>query len=159
MRPIVNAKIYENRRIYAIGLLQQGKNDRQVASELRVAPRSVGRWREKYSRYGFKGIWAKPRPGRPCFLSAEEKIELEELLLNGAKCAGFETDLWTCPRVVELIRRNFGVHYHVDHIGRLLHSLGWSPQKPQRQAVEHDKEAAQQWIKKEWTRIKKKPGN
>lgn len=159
MRPIANTKIYENRRIYAIGLLQQGKNDRQVASELHVAPRSVGRWREKYSRYGFKGISAKPRPGRPCFLSAEEKSELETVLLNGAKSAGFDTDLWTCPRVAELIRRNFGVHYHVDHIGRLLHSLGWSPQKPQRQAVEHDKEAVQQWIKKEWTRIKKKPGN
>jgi transposase len=159
MKPIVTAKICENRRIYAIELLKQGKNDRQVASELRVAPRSVGRWREKYSRDGLKGIQARPHPGRACFLSVEEKSELEKLLLNGAKSAGFDTDLWTCPRVAELIRRNFGVHYHVDHIGRLLHSMGWSPQKPQRQAVEHDKEAVRQWIKKVWAKIKKKPRN
>jgi transposase len=45
----------------------------------------------------------------------------------------------------------------VDHIGRLLHSLGWSPQKPQRKAIERNEEQIQQWIKVDWPRIKKKP--
>jgi transposase len=49
------------------------------------------------------------------------------------------------------------VRYHVDHVGRLLHSLGWSPQKPQRRAIERNEEKIQQWIKVDWPRIKKKP--
>jgi transposase len=56
-------------------------------------------------------------------------------LLQGAVKAKFSNDLWTCPRVCQLIRRRFGVQYHVDHIGRLLRSMDWSPQKPQRRAA------------------------
>jgi putative transposase len=63
---------------------------------------------------------------------------LEKKLLKGAQAAGFPTDLWTCPRVARLISSLFGVTYHVDHIGRLLHMLGWSPQKPERRAIERD---------------------
>ncbi|HAM52939.1 MAG TPA: hypothetical protein DCP92_20410 [Nitrospiraceae bacterium] len=27
------------------------------------------------------------------------------------------------------MRSLFGVTYHVDHVGRILHDLGWNPQK------------------------------
>ena len=77
-------------------------------------------------------------------------------LLLGAQAAGFATDLWTCPRVTELIEKQFGVRYHVDHVGRLLHALGWSPQRPERRAAERDEAAIQNWIKSDWPRIKKK---
>jgi putative transposase len=59
--------------------------------------------------------------------------------------------------VAEIIDREFGVEYHEDHIGRLLHGMGWSPQKPERRARERDEEAIRTWIKKEWPRVKKKP--
>ena len=72
---------------------------------------------------------------------------IERELLRDAQAAGFATDLWTCPRVARLIAQRFNVHYHVDHIGRLLHSLGWSPQKPTRRAVRRDEEAIRRWIK------------
>jgi transposase len=58
--------------------------------------------------------------------------------------------------VAEVIRREFGVEYHVDHVGRLLHAMAWSPQKPERRARERDEEAIRTWIKEEWPRIKKK---
>ncbi len=45
---------------------------------------------------------------------------LERELLRGARAAGLPPDLWTCPRVARLIAQRFNVHYHVDHIGRLL---------------------------------------
>ena len=59
--------------------------------------------------------------------------------------------------VAELIRREYGARYHVDHIGRLLRALGWTPQKPERRARERDEEAIRRWVKVEWPRIKKKP--
>ena len=46
-----------------------------------------------------------------------------------AVTAGLPTDLWTCPRVSWLIQHRFGVHYHPAHVSRLLHGLGFSPQK------------------------------
>jgi transposase len=59
--------------------------------------------------------------------------------------------------VVRLIHDRFGIRYHVDHIGRLLHALGWSPQKPQRRAVERDESEIRRWVKEEWPRVKKTP--
>jgi transposase len=50
---------------------------------------------------------------------------LEKDLPRGARACGFATDLWTCPRVAEWIRRRFGVCYHVDHLGRLLRRVAY----------------------------------
>jgi len=69
-----------------------------------------------------------------------QPVEVARMVDKGAKTAGFPTDLWTCPPVAQLIDALFGVLCHVDHIGRLLRSMGWSPQKPQRRAVEKMKQ-------------------
>lgn len=62
------------------------------------------------------------------------------MLLQGATTFGYSTDLWTGPRVVDLIRHRLRVSYHPSHIGRLLHSLGFSPHKPERRARERDED-------------------
>ena len=90
-------------------------------------------------------------------MSAGQKRQLERSLLKGAQRAGFPTDLWTCPRIGDLIQRRFAVEYHVHHIGRLLRSMGWTPQKPEKRARERDEKAVQKWIREDWSRIKKKP--
>ncbi len=97
--------------------------------------------------------------GRPPKLDRRQRTRLEQLLLKGAQVAGYESDLWTCPRIAELIAEQFGVSYHPDHIGRLLRSLGWSPQRPQRRAAERNEQRIQGWVREDWPRIKKKrPG-
>ena len=159
MRPFGSPQELERRRLRALQLLEEGRAPVEVAREIGVDRRSVRRWKSAVRKNGKDGIRARPAPGRPSRLSPEQRKELEEWLLKGAKAAGFETDLWTCRRVAQLIVWRFGVFYHVDHIGRLLHGLGWSPQKPRRQAVERDEEAIKTWIKKDWPRIKKKPGD
>ena len=155
MRPKGSPEELERRRLRAIALLKQHYQPVDVASMVGVDRRSVRRWKAAYFKDGDKAIKAKPA-GRPQKLNETAKEELERKLLKGAKAAGFPTDLWTCPRVAQLIRTEFGVRYHVDHIGRLLRSLGWSPQKPQRRALERDEKEIQRWIKHEWPRIKKK---
>lgn len=75
--------------------------------------------------------------------------------MNGARTEGFDSDLWTCPRVRQVILRRYGVDYHVDSLPYLLKSLGFSCQKPQLKAVERDEEAIATWIARDWPRIKK----
>ncbi len=57
--------------------------------------------------------------------------------------------------VARLIRREFRVRYHRNHVARLLRQLGWSYQKPQRRALERDEEAIDRWKRKNWPRVKK----
>jgi transposase len=158
MRPSGSPEELERRRRRAIALLQHGMAPGDVARHVGVDRRSVRRWRASHDRAGPAGVDAKPAPGRPPKLDARRRTRLERVLLRGAEAAGFNTPLWTCPRVATMVRREFGVRYHVDHIGRVLRKLGWSPQKPERRARERDEAAIQRWVKVDWPRIKKKPG-
>ena len=156
MRPHGSAHALEQRRKRAIDLLSQGHPPVVVARRVGVDRRSVRRWQAAYRAHGEAGIQARPAPGAPSKLSPQQKQQLEHALCAGAQANGFSTDLWTCRRVAALIQRLFGVSYHIDHVGRLLHALGWTPQKPQRRAVERDEDQIQHWIKNQWPRIKKK---
>lgn len=155
MRPAGKPQSLQRRRERAMQLLQDGYQPCEVAAQLKVDRRSVRRWRAAYRQQGVQALQAKPTPGRPSKLSDREKEELETLLLKGAVAAGFPTDLWTCARIAQAIEDRFGVRYHIDHIGRLLRALGWSPQKPTRRAIERDETAIATWVKAEWPRVKK----
>jgi transposase len=156
MRPAGTPDELERRRLRAIALLTQGYPPVEVARMVGANRRSVRRWKAAYRKKGRPALEARPASGRPPKLPAPQARRLERELLRGAKAAGFATDLWTCPRVARLIEQRFRVHYHVDHIGRLLHALGWSPQKPARRAVERDEEEIRRWIKQTWPALKKK---
>lgn len=155
MRPYGSPDQLERRRRRAIELLDEGMQPVEVARVVGVDRRSVRRWNAAYRREGDTALAAKPTPGRPSKLGAGQVAKLEDALLAGAAAAGFATDLWTCPRVARLIHDSFGVSYHVDHIGRLLRSLGWSPKRPQRRAIERDEDEIARWVKQDWPRIKK----
>lgn len=159
MRPFGSPAQLEQRRLHAITLFEQGLPPVEVARKLNVDRRSVRRWKASHQETGRNGILAKPAPGRPLKLGIRKRKQLEKRLLKGAQSSGYPTDLWTCARVADMIERVFGVHYHLNHMGRLLRSMGWSPQKPERQARERDEVAVQRWIKVDWPRIKKKPAN
>lgn len=156
MRPRGDSETLAQRRRRGIKLLREGYAPVEVAQQLGVDRGSVRRWRAAYRQQGATGIEARSTPGRPPTLTDQDKKRLEKLLLKGAKAAGFPTDLWTCPRVAQLVWDRFGVDYHVDHVGRLLHGLGFSPQKPTRRAIERDEDAIQRWVKKDWPRVKKR---
>lgn len=159
MRPFGSSDHLQHRRNRAIVLFTNGLSQVDVAKKLGVDSRSVRRWIARYRKKGSAGIEARPVPGRPTKLDAKGKRKLERLLLRGARDAGFPTDLWTCPRILTVLRRKLGVRYHLHHIPRLLRSLGWSPQKPERRARERNEKEIQRWIKEEWPRIKKKRAN
>jgi transposase len=159
MRPSGSPEALEKRRKRAIELLERGRMPVEVARELGVDRRSVRRWKAAHRKKGLKGIESKPTPGRPPRLRNADKLRLETVLLKGARAAGFATDLWTCPRIAQVIRDRFGVSYHVDHVCRLLHNMGWSPQRPARVAVERDEARIAQWIREDWPRAKKKPAH
>lgn len=159
MRPPGSPGELERRRRRAVALLQQGVPPVEIARRLGVDRRSVRRWRARYKRGGAAALAAQPVPGRPSKLDARARRRLEADLLRGARACGFPTDLWTCPRVAEWIRRRFGVRYHVDHLSRLLHALGWSPQKPERRARERDERAIRRWVRQRWPQVKKTPSD
>ena len=113
------------------------------------------RWRDARRRGGAKALRVCFSPGRPLKLDLRQRRRLVKLLLQGPMMHGYRTNLWTTARIAELIRRQFGIQYHRVHLGRLMHRLQWSPQKPERRALERDEHAIVRWQQKDWPRIKK----
>lgn len=155
MRPIGTADQLEARRLRAAKLLREGKTLTEVAKTVKSSVSSVKRWKDALDEGGQAALKAKPHPGRQPRLSSRQQARLLRTLARGAPKAGFATDLWTCPRVAEVIRRLFGVTYHVDYVGTLLHKLGWSSQKPEPRARERDDEAIARWRREDLPRLKK----
>ncbi len=155
MRPKGSAKVLAARRRRALALLDEGLSLNAVARRIDCQASSVMRWRDTRDRVGEKVFEVGASPGRPSRLAPSEKRRLLRLLLKGPMADGYPTDLWTCSRIARLIRREFKVRYHRDHIGRLMRQLGWSYQKPERRAVERDEEKVDRWKRKDWPRVKK----
>lgn len=159
MRTKGSATELEARRRRAAEYFQERKPLREIARRVRASLSSVKRWKSAWQTGGVDALAAKPHPPRATKLSTVQKRQLVELLLAGPRAAGFRTDLWTCARVAALVRKRFRVKYHPDHLGRILHDLGFSPQKPRQVAREQDPAAVARWRKRDWPRIKKKPGD
>lgn len=156
MRTKGSATELEARRRRAAEYFQARKPLPEIAELVGVHLSSVKRWKRAWEDGGVKSLAAKPHPGPSPKLSAQQKNKLIVLLKAGPLAAGYRTDLWTCGRVAEVVRKKFRVTYHPDHVGRILHDLGFTPQKPQRVAREQDAAAVEQWRKKDWSRIKKR---
>lgn len=159
MRTKGSASELEARRRRAAEYFQERKPLAEVARLVGASRSSVKRWRRAWQEGGIAALAAKPHPGPTPKLSANQRQELVAILKDGPTRAGYGTDLWTTARVAKVVRKNFRVSYHPDHVGRILHDLGFSPQRPQQVAREQDAAAVERWRKRDWPRIKKKPGD
>lgn len=149
----------EKRRFEAIGLMRKGMGHSEIARRVKVVRQTVARWARQYRERGKEALKKAGRAGRKPLLGAQDRQRLRKLLLKGPEALGYETPLWTCPRVAHLIEQQFSIRYHAGHIWKVLVSLGWSPQRPTGRARERDEERIGHWKKRTWPAIKKKPGS
>jgi len=157
MRTIGSPAALEWRRLLAVQRLAEGYSTEEVAAFLGVDPRSVRRWAAASRRQGAGGLAAQPVPGRPPKLSLRQEKVIRRWLTDHPTAYGFPTDLWSAPRLAQLIREELGVALHPGYLCAWLRRRGYTPQKPRRRAREHDAAAAARWLARDWPRIKKRP--
>lgn len=147
----------EKRRWSAVRMFGGELNNSEIGRRLRVCNQTVSRWRKQFQAGGEAALRKAGRAGRKRLLSATDEQRLVGLLRRGPERLGYETPLWTCDRVGHLIEDEFGVRYHAGHVWKILRQLNWSPQRPVGRALERDEGAIEQWKKRRWPEIKKKP--
>ena len=151
-------KALERRRLRGASLLERGYTQAEVSRMCKVSRQTVSEWARALASGG-KAALRRKRLGRPAQLDARQREELVRRLKEGALAQGFATELWTLNRVGELIARRFQVRYSHTQVWRLLGALGFSVQRPTRQAIERDEAAIRQWKAKRWPVLKKTPQN
>ena len=148
-----NFKGMERLRLRAARLFEQGTSQAEVANRLGTSRQNSHRWYHKW-QHGGRAALRSSGPGRKPRLDARTRRRIERALLQGALAHGFDTDLWTCKRVVIVIERLTGLRHHPSHIWRILRAMGWSVQRPERHALERDEDAIARWVKTDWPRIR-----
>lgn len=106
-----SAEQLQARRLLAISLLGKGCSQSEVARRLGVSPSAVSQWKQAHAQGGNDALVAQVHPGPPPRLSPQQCQKLIALLKQGPRQQGWTTELWTLPRIVELIARKFGVEY------------------------------------------------
>ena len=123
-----------------------------------VARQTVYRWKALPGESGIDALRDMAGPGRPARFEGYPLKELARALLEKTSACGFETELWTLKRVGVLIHRLYGVKFGLTNIWLILGALGFSPQKPEKRAIERDSDTVRTWKRCTWPALKKKPG-
>jgi transposase len=133
-----------------------GKSVVSMTGELHVSRSAINDWLRWYDSAGAAGLRTGKAPGAPCRLTVEQLMELTSVVEEGPQAAGFQTGVWTGPMLRDWIESHFGVKYHVQHIPRLLHDLGFSVQRPRKRLARADAQAQAVWLNERLPAIKKK---
>ena len=93
----------------AVDLFEQGVIPAETARQIGVSHQIVSAWRTLWRQSGRDALRAAGRAGRRPKLTSDQLAEVEVALAKGAAANGYTTDLWTLPRVAEVIERLSGV--------------------------------------------------
>ena len=146
----------EGRRLRAWELFQMGWRQKSIAEALGVTKGAVSLWVKRAKKGGVESLRHRKPPGAPRRLNPEQRARIPELLAQGPGAFGFRGEIWTQPRITEVIRRQFNVSYHPSQVGRILKDCGWSRQKPVRRATQRDETGIQRWKEERWPQLKKR---
>ena len=146
----------EQLRMVACRLFELDRPTDEIAHAVASSPQTVRDWRRRWKAGGVEALKASVHPGPRPRMSQTQWGEVIGLLGAGPQAQGFDAYLWTAAMIGQLIERKYGVKYHHDYVGQMLHRYGWSPQRPAKQARERDEAAIAQWREVEWVALLKK---
>jgi transposase len=142
-------------RLRAVDQVQAGAHPEDVASALGLHRKTVYGWLAKFREGGRDALVAKPVPGRPPKLSGAQIARLYEWIVGSDPAQfSFEFALWTREMVRQVIRREFQISLSVVSVGRLLRTMGLSPQRPLYRAYQQNPEAVQRWKDEQFPAIR-----
>jgi transposase len=142
----------------AVQAVLDGMTQVEAARVFGVHPNAVGRWIKRYRQSGWAGLAQRRRgrrPGEQAALSESQQQEVITLVRDTTPDElGLPGFLWTREAVAELIAQRYGVWLASTTTGRYLRGWGFSPQQPQRRALEQDPVAVGRWLATEFPAIR-----
>lgn len=141
-------------RIQAVKAVGDGQPVQQVAAAYGLNARTIYKWLAAYCSGGQHALQAKPIPGRPPKLTGEQMSWLVGAIRdNTPQQYRFEFALWTLALIGELIDQRFNVSLSRSAVGRLMRSLGFTPQRPLYRASQRDAVLVERWQQEDFPAI------
>ncbi len=144
----------EEIRIRAVKQVEAGESPERVIQALGFHRSSIYNWLALYREGGIEALRSRKAAGREPKLKGKQLQRLYDIITsNNPLNLKFEFALWTQAMIRDLIRDKFNVRLSDVSVGRLLHKLGLSPQRPLRRAFQRDEEKVKEWQEKAYPKI------
>lgn len=138
----------EQIRVNAVKAVLDGESIESVSRSYNCNRSTIHRWLASYkTKRRFSALATKPRSGRPAGLSKEDAKFLNRAILKPASSFGFETDFWTCRRIIQLAKRELKTSVSQPTMWRSLRATGLTYQKPEKRYLQASKKDKEAWIK------------
>src|SRR5437867_2502369 len=157
-RKLTDASIYDL-RMRAIELHKKGYNMKAIADLLTVSYSAVRKWVGLYKQGREEALEVKKRglpPGNKALTPKQQKRICSKIISKTPDGLNLPFGLWTCRTVQMLIEQQFNIQLCERQVGRYLKEWGFSPQKPIYKAYEQDDKEVEEWLEREYPRIKRK---
>jgi transposase len=136
----------ETIRIMSVQRVWDGERPSEVIQSYGMCRTTIYRWLRAAQHGGWPALSAHRSSGRPSKLTPQQQLQVRAWIDGrDPRQYGYESGLWTRNILVDMVRTRFGVTVDVTTIGRLLHRLGITPQKPLHRAYEQDPAAIEHW--------------
>ena len=150
-------EVSETIRRMAVRRVKEGERPSTVIRSYGLCRTTIYRWLRTERRRGEEGLKSRKHPGPEGKLTERQKLQVRRWI-NGKdpRQYGFDFGLWTRRIVADLIEKKFKILLGVTAIGRLLHELDITPQKPLRRAYERDPVAIERWKTETFPKLRKR---
>lgn len=148
--------MFEKRRLKAAQLFARKIRQAEVARRCGVSRTAAHYWYTTWKTNGKEALRSSGHPGPQSRLTPDKAEKVRVTLLEGATAAGYDTDLWTLPRIARMMRQVAGISYHPGYVWRIVGALGFTCQKPETRSRERNEAAIKRWRAERWPVIKKR---
>ncbi len=146
----------EEMRIRAVKQVEAGESPEVVIKALGFHRSQIYKWLALYREGGIEALKERKAQGAKAKLNGQQIQKLYKIITSkNPTQLKFEFALWTRSMIREVIRDKFQVKLSDVSVGRLLHKLGLSPQKPLRCAYQRDEEKVKEWQESAYPEIRR----
>lgn len=155
-RKIPDSAMYYIRVMAVYAVRELGYSPEMVAKIYNFNRPCIYRWLRQYDEGGYEALESIMPPGAEPLITEEIEQWLKRTILNNTPVAfGYDTNLWTCAILAELVEKEFGVTVSESTIRLHLKRLGLTCQKPEYQDVKRDEEEIKQFLEDKFPRIQR----
>ena len=150
----ISRETLEAYRFRAIELRKKKWKVNEIAESFGLHRSSISRWFTQHKRGGEEALKTKKAKGARPKLEKKEVEKIISCIRKPATTFGFESPLWDCKKIQQLIKKECKTQIHVSNVWRMLISWNFTPQIPTKNALEENEEEVKKWLEKEWPKIK-----
>ncbi len=144
------------RKIVVRAVREFGYSPEDVVKMMGFSRSCIYDWLNRFDALGYDGLETKKAPGVQRIITEKMDAWLKEIILGlTPEDFGYQTHLWTCQILAELLSRRYGIRVVSETVNHHLREMNLTYQKPSYVPKEQDADEVEQFLNVEFPKIQR----